>query len=113
MMTYAFAVPIPPGKTDAVRAFFAEILGPRKSEYADLARRSEVTEEYYWLQSDPSSDLLVVSSHNDQQNYRAILVNPETDFDRWLVDEIRAIFGVEPSPPDGTVNESLGRLVVG
>jgi hypothetical protein len=113
MMPYAFAVPILPGKTDAVRAFFAEILGPRNSDYADLARRSEVAEEDYWLQSDPSGDLLVVSSDNDQQQYRAILANPETDFDRWLVDEIREIFGVEPGPPDGTMNESLGRLVVG
>jgi hypothetical protein len=113
MMPYAFAVPISPGKTDAVRAFFADIRGPRKSDYADLARRSKVAEEDYWLQSDPSGDLLVVASDSDQQQYRAILANPETDFDRWLVAEIRAIFGVEPGPPDGPMNESLDRLVVG
>ena len=36
-MSYAFAAPIPPGKTAAVRAFIAETLGPRKAELDDLS----------------------------------------------------------------------------
>jgi hypothetical protein len=55
-MAYLFAAPIPPGKTDAVRRFIAETLGPRKAEYDDLQRRSGVTEEAYWLQVDPAAD---------------------------------------------------------
>ena len=52
----AFAAPIPPGKTEAVRAFIAETLGPRKAELDDLQRRSGVTEESYWLQVDPERE---------------------------------------------------------
>jgi hypothetical protein len=111
-MTYAFAAPIPPGKTDAVRAFFAEILGPRQADYADLARRSDVSAEDYWLQPDSSGDLVVVASDSDQQKFAAIMANPETEFDRWLVGQLQEIFGFDLSAPDGSVNESLGRLVV-
>ncbi len=41
-MPYAFAIPIPPGKTEAVRRLTAESLGARKSEYDDMQRRSGV-----------------------------------------------------------------------
>ena len=65
-MSYAFAAPIPPGKTAAVRAFIAETLGPRKAELDDLQRRSGVTEESYWLQVDPEgTDILIVVSDSD------------------------------------------------
>ena len=46
-MAYAFAVPIPSGKTEAVRRLTEECLGARKSEYDDMQRRSGVTEESY------------------------------------------------------------------
>ena len=48
----------------------------------DVARRSEVTEEYYWLHHDPAGDLLVVASDSDQITSRQILANHETAFDR-------------------------------
>jgi hypothetical protein len=47
-----------------------------------VARRSEVTEEYYWLHHDPAGDLLVVASDSDQITSRQILANYETAFDR-------------------------------
>jgi hypothetical protein len=112
-MAYAFAVPIPPGKTAEVRALMAEVLGPRKAYYEDMGRRAEATEEYYWLQSDPSGDLLVVSSNSDQQKFLALLSNPENDFDRWLAERVRAVFGGDAEPGMGAVNEPLGELHVG
>jgi hypothetical protein len=111
-MTYVFAVPIPPGKTEAVRDFVAELLGSRKAGYEDLARRSDVSEEHYWLQHDPSGDLLVVASDSDQTKYMAILANPETDFDRWMGAEIQRIFGSDPDAGPGPINEPLGVLRV-
>jgi hypothetical protein len=84
----------------------------RKCDYVDLARRSEVTEEDYWLQADPAGDLLVVASDSDQQKFLAIMANPETEFDRWLAEQLPTIFGFDPAAPGRAVNESLGRLVV-
>jgi len=109
-MAYAFAVPIPPGKTDAIRRLTQESLGARRNEYDDLQRRSGVTEESYWLQRDPEGgDLLIVVSDSDQSDFLAIMANPQTDFDRWYRDQIQEIFGVDPAQAAGERNELLGR----
>ena len=81
---YALAVLIPLGKTDDVRRFMADLLGARKAEYEDLARRSDVSEGHSWLQHDEAGDFLVVASDSDQTKYRQILANPATNFDRWM-----------------------------
>ena len=108
-MAYAFAVPIPPGKTEAARRFTEESLGARKSEYDDLQRRSAVTEESYWLQRDPEGgDVMIVVSDSDQTGFAEIMANPQTPFDRWYRDQIRDIFGVDPGEPWGEPNELLG-----
>ena len=108
-MPYAFAVPIPPGKTEAVRRLTAESLGARRTEYDDLQRRSGVTEESYWLQHDPEGgDLLIVVSSSDQTAFMEIMANPQTPFDRWYRDQIQEIFGFDLSQPLGARNELLG-----
>ncbi len=108
-MPYAFAVPIPPGKTEAVRCLTSESLGARRSEYDDLQRRSGVTDESYWLQRDPErGDLLIVVSNSDQADFLRIMANPQTPFDRWYRDQIRDIFGFDPGQPAGERNELLG-----
>ena len=109
-MAYAFAVPIPPGKTDQVRRLTQESLGARKREYDDLQRRSGITEESYWLQRDPEfGDLLIVVSDSDQTAFLQIMANPQTEFDRWYRDQIQEIFGFDPAQPPGERNELLGR----
>lgn len=110
-MAYAFAVPIPPGKTEAVRRLTEECLGARKREYDDMQRRSGVTEESYWLQrnSKGGSDLLIVVSNSDQIDFMELMANPQTPFDRWYRDQIQDIFGVDITEPAGERNELLGR----
>jgi hypothetical protein len=43
IMAYAFAVPIPSGKTEAVRRFTEECLGPRRAEFDRWYRDQCVT----------------------------------------------------------------------
>ena len=108
-MAYVFAAPIPPGKTDAVRRFTAEALGPRKAEYDDLQRRSGITEESYWLQEDPAgNDLLIVVSSNEPTDFWAIMADPQTDFDRWYRNQIESIWEFDASQPADTRNQLLG-----
>ncbi len=107
-MSYAISVPIPAGKTDAVRRLFAESTGPRKAEYEDLQRRSGITEEAYWLQSDPTGDTLIVVSNRDQNAFMEIMANPQTPFDRWFRDEMQAIWGFDLSAPQSPPNELIG-----
>lgn len=108
-MAYAFAMPIPAGKTDALRRFIEECLGPRKAEFDDLQRRGGVTEESYWLQHDSEQgDTIVVVSSSDQSDFTTILANPQTDFDRWYRDQVIDIFGADPGEDWGPRNELLG-----
>jgi hypothetical protein len=109
---YAFADPIPPGKTDDVRRFYAELCGARKADYDEIARRSRVMEELYWLQPESAGDLVVVASASDQQAFDAILADPQSDFERWLREQIEGIFGFDPSLRQGIRNELLGTLRV-
>lgn len=112
-MAYAFAVRIPPGKTEAMRSLIAENLGPRKADYDDLQRRSGMTGEAYWLQPDPEhGDTLIVVSDceaSDDQAFQALMADPQTDFDRWFRDQVEAILPTDMSVPTSTPNELLGR----
>jgi hypothetical protein len=106
---YAFAVPIPPGKTDAVRRLAEECLGPRKADYDDLQRRGGVAEESYWLQHDPDGGAtLIVVSDSDQAPFEDVFAKPQTEFDRWYRARILDIFGIDLAEPWGPRNELLG-----
>jgi hypothetical protein len=105
---YAFAVPIPAGKTEAIRRLTDTCLGARKAEYDDMQRRSGVTEESYWLQADPTGDVMIVVSNSDQRAFAAIMANPQTEFDRWYRTQITEIFGTDPGEPWGAPNELIG-----
>src|SRR5215207_4272970 len=94
IMAYAFALPIPSGKAEAVRRFTEECLGPRRAEFDDMMRRSGLTEESYWLQRDPNrGDQLLVFGREDLAAFMAIMASPQTEFDRWYRDQFTAILG--------------------
>jgi hypothetical protein len=108
-MAYVIALPIPPGKTEAVRRLTEECLGSRKADYDDLMRRGGYAEEAYWLQPDPAQgDRLLVVSSRDHADFLQIMANPQTAFDRWYRDQLQAIFGPEVTVPAEASNELLG-----
>jgi len=109
IVAYAFAFPIPAGQTEAVRRFIEECLGRRRAEFDDMMRRSDLTEESYWLQRDPErGDQLVVFGREDLAAFLAIMANPRTEFDRWYREQIMTIFGEDPTADSGPPNELLG-----
>jgi hypothetical protein len=108
-VAYAVALSIPTGKTEAVRRFTQECLGPRRNEYDDMMRRSGVAEESYWLQRDPDrGDQLLVFGREDLAAFNAIMANPQTEFDRWFRDEFMAIYGEDPAAEISNPIEWLG-----
>jgi hypothetical protein len=108
-MAHAIALPIRPGKTDAVRRFTSECLGPRKAAFDDMMRRGGYTEEAYWLQQDAErGDVVIAVSSRDHTDFDAIMANPQTDFDRWYRDQLREIFDMDPEAPPESRNEFLG-----
>jgi hypothetical protein len=93
-MAYAFAMPILPGKTEAAQRFIQEVLGPRKREYDDLQRRQGVTHESYYLQSSPEGDLVIVTGEGTFTPPSQFLDVAGNPFDRWFIDQIQDINGI-------------------
>jgi hypothetical protein len=55
---------------------------------------------------------VVVGSSSDQQAFDAILADPQTDFERWLREQIEENFGFDPGLRQGIRNGLLGTLRV-
>lgn len=109
-MQHAFALPIPAGNADKARQFTKTILGPRRDEYNNLQKRAGVTSEQYWLQSSPEGDLVIVVSDGDPRQFGEIMADPQTDFDRWIRDQMQSILQVDPAdfsetPPAESMGE--------
>src|SRR5207247_6337700 len=54
-----FALPVISGKTEDARAFFKELEGSRKAEFARSEERIGIPKETWYLQQTPTGDLLI------------------------------------------------------
>jgi len=107
-MAYALAMPILPGKTEALRRFTQEVLGPRKREWDDLQRRQGVTHERYYLQASPEGDLLLVTGEGAFTPLSEVLDVAGNPFDRWFVDQMQDVTGMNLLAMDEELPELLG-----
>ena len=104
-----FALPILPGKTEAARAFLQEQDGPRKQELVACGQSVGVTKEVWAVQQTPQGDFFVVymAGDNIAQAF-AQLAASESEFDRWLKQQIQETTGADlNTPPPGPISEIL------
>jgi len=96
MADTTFALPIAPEKVAAVRAFVAELLGPRRAEFEASWREKGITRERSWLQEAPAGALVLVFMEADDlgRAFREIATS-ECPFDRWYRQQVREIYGVD------------------
>ena len=107
-MTYAFALPIKPGMTEASRKFGEEIIdGARRQEYADLQRRLGATNEQYFIQSTPEGDLLIVVGEGAWTPPRQVMDPENNPFDRWYLEQVLAIYGIHLMEVDETAKLAM------
>jgi hypothetical protein len=107
-MTYAFVLPIKPGMTEACRSFGEEIIeGARRQEYADLQRRLGATKEQYFIQSTPEGDLQIVVGEAIWTPPRQVMDPENNPFDRWFLDQIQEIYGVDLMEVDETADLAM------
>lgn len=105
MNSFAIAVPIQPGKTQALRDFVADIDGPRRAEEEAFHREFGTKREAMWLQSTPQGDLVVIYwEGEDAESYNDAffkLVASDDPFGAWLRDRFADIYGLDASagPP--------------
>jgi len=65
MESLAFAFPLRAGKTEEWRAWIAEILGPRRSEYEAFSRRVGLGTQRAYLQHTPHGDQAIIYLEGD------------------------------------------------
>ena len=100
MASYSFVVPILPGKTEAVKRLSAETSGPRRSEMEEFQRRVGITKQEIWLQQTPNGDMAIVNLEtNDVGRLFQELASSDKPFDRWYVQQLKEIHGIDPSQP--------------
>ena len=94
-MSYAFAMPVLPGKAEAARSFIGEVLGPRKSDWDDLQRRQGVTQERYFLQHNPEGDLFIVTGEGTFTPVGEWIDPEGIPFDRWFIEQVHDVTGMD------------------
>ena len=96
MKSIAMVIPIPPGKTDAVRRLARAIMKDRKKEFVAGEKRLKVTRECWFLQSSPQGDVLIEYAEGvDLEKAMAASMKAKDEFSFWYNKEVKAIFGVD------------------
>jgi hypothetical protein len=99
-MRHAFAIPIPPGQTEACRRLIAEWTGPdapHRRDYEELQRQAGIGHEAYWLQTGPTGDLLIVASDHDQRAFTALMAEGATPAAREFRQQMQTVLGIDPA----------------
>jgi hypothetical protein len=107
-MRYAFAIPILPGKTEAARDFINTVLSSKSKEWADLQARQDVTAEYYFLQSSPDGDMMVVYGEGNWRAPDEVLDPQSNEFDAWFLNQVQDINGFDIMQIGTAPSELLG-----
>jgi len=109
MASYAFAMPLVPGKTEAWKGYVKEMNGPRSAEYKASRTRAGITKEHVFLQSTPMGDFVVVAMEcEDPSTVVQRLVTSADPFDVWFRDKVLIeSHGVDPTGPLPPMNETI------
>ncbi len=113
MASYAFVLPVLPGKTEVVRRFGVEMSGPRRGEAEESQRRIGITRQMVWLQQTPQGDMCVVYwETDDPARVFQKWASSDNPFDRWFLEQLKEIHGIDltqPPPPNELIYEWQAR----
>lgn len=114
METIAFAFPVRPGKTQALRELAEQFRTGRKEEFQDFLRRLNTVEENWYLQPFGEMDLCIcyLAAENLGEAF-AKLAQSDHPFDNFIKDINKEIFGIDfNEPSDGGMPEVLFQFKV-
>ncbi len=109
MQSISLALPILPGKTEAVKAMFKTIKDEKWKEYDRAQKKSGIEKERDFLQMTPMGDMLLIyiESKDIQKTFKAITASKDP-FDIWFIEEMKKNTGIDFSqPPSGPLPELL------
>ena len=91
--------PIQAGKEEAARAFAAEVIGARRSDYEDHLTRVGITRETWALQETPLGSLMVVWFDGDVEKAFADLATNDSEYITWFRARVLDVCGVDLAAP--------------
>ncbi len=109
MDSIALALPVLPGKTEAVRKLFKMLKNEKRKEYDKSQKKAGVLRERDFLQSTPMGDMLIfyLESRDLNKAFTEFAMSKDS-FDVWMKGEIKSFTGVDFSqPPSGPLPELL------
>ena len=97
----ALAVPLAADKLGAWESWVEELKGPRKAEFEDMNARLGLTQHEAYLQPTPDGNFLavVVQAGPGSDEFAANVIASDHEFDRWFLEKISDIHGIDPSGP--------------
>lgn len=101
----AMAMPVLPGKTVSLKAWFEELKGPRREELLDYLERAGLAKEAWYLQPSPDGDMLITFAlvEDPEDSFRGYAFS-DHPFDTWVKGRIIEFTGVDMNAPeDGLV----------
>ena len=93
MASLAFVFPLRAGKTEEWRAWIAEILGPRRSEYEAFSRQLGLSTQRGYLQHTPQGDQAIIYLEGDnlQRTFQELQTSQDP-FAVWVRQRTKDLF---------------------
>jgi len=94
--------PILKGKEAAARAFAAETMGARRSDFDAQQTRSKLTRETWAMQETPMGSFMLVWFEGDVEKAFSDLATDTSEFATWFKGQVKDVTGVDlAAPPEG------------
>ena len=93
--------PIQPGKEEAARAFAAETIGARRSDYEAQLARGGITRETWALQETPMGSFMLVWFEGDVEKVFTDLATDDSEYGKWFRARVLDVTGVDLAAPAG------------
>lgn len=105
---FAIAIPILPGKTEAVKEFAHELSTTYHDAFAESRNKMNVQERSF-LQSTPMGDMVIVTieGENPTEAFQRF-AEADDEFTRFFTSKVKELHGLDlKNPPDGALPELL------
>jgi hypothetical protein len=94
--------PVQAGKEEAARAFAAETVGARLTDYKAQLERGGITRETWALQETPMGSFMIVWFEGDVEKVFTELATDQSEFTTWFRAQVLDVTGVDlAAPPEG------------
>jgi len=109
MKSYAFAMPLLPGKIEAWKKYIQEIKTQRLNKFNASHEKCGLSQEQVWLQNTPMGDFVVV--HWETDNPRTVFehfMKSDEPYDKWFREKIlMECHGLKPGGSIPPINEQI------